>query len=614
MMATRFLIIIRRCAADLERPRRAARQLGLYPVLEADRLQVFVDGTDVIPFADDRGAILGHLFSRTNVPATILALAADEAAAAMRTKGQTLIERFWGSYVAVLDPLDGAEVHVVRDPSAGTPCFFVDKPEAVIVGSEASDVLYAAGVRPEVDWSAVARQLLGQDMPADTTALLGLQELNAGKRLSVSAEKIRTQTVWTPWDFVNRRKPDRGAIDPAPQLRHVVESCVGAWGSRFKHALLSVSGGLDSSIVAAALARNGRDFSCFTHSTIDAAGDERVFARRLTDALGVHLTEVFFEPTRVDVLKTAAPDFPRPIAHMLGQETLRASLEIGRARGADAYFTGVGGDNVFCSVRSASVIVDRMKVGDVGGALGTLGDLCRLTDCSVWDAAGRAAAKFMSGAHTYRQNRHEDFLSQAAIKQHGEWRPHPWLTSPHRLPGKAVHVAYILRSQNLLGAWPRGQGSKIAPLLSQPIIEACLSIPTWSWCEGGRDRAVARRAFADRLPPEIINRRSKGTPAAAAVQVYERNRGNLVDILSSGHLAREGILDVTSAVQALEDPRPPQARTYARLLQLADIEAWARGWRERRMEQPPKGGSEAQPMDKELAGSRGGNFQKVAGK
>src|SRR3546814_10817974 len=43
----------------------------------------------------------------------------------------------------------------------------------------------------------------------------------------------------------------------------------------------------------------------------------------------------------------------------------------------------------------------------------------------------------------------------------------------------------------------------VHPLMSQPIIEACLSVPSWEACRGGSDRSFTRRAFTGDLPPTV---------------------------------------------------------------------------------------------------------------
>lgn len=51
------------------------------------------------------------------------------------------------------------------------------------------------------------------------------------------------------------------------------------------------------------------------------------------------------------------------------------------------------------------------------------------------------------------------------------------------------------------------------PTAERNLIELCLSIPDEQYLRGGRMRALARDAFADRLPPQIINESRKGLQA-----------------------------------------------------------------------------------------------------
>src|SRR3546814_5721791 len=64
----------------------------------------------------------------------------------------------------------------------------------------------------------------------------------------------------------------------------------------------------------------------------------------------------------------------------------------------------------------------------------------------------------------------------------------------------------------------------IHPLLSQPVIEHCLAIPTWLQCAGGCDRSIARQAFKPDLPAKVIERRGKGSPQGFIYQIFYRFR------------------------------------------------------------------------------------------
>jgi asparagine synthase (glutamine-hydrolysing) len=157
---------------------------------------------------------------------------------------------------------------------------------------------------------------------------------------------------------------------------------------------------------------------------------------------------------------------------------------------------------------------------------------------------------------------------------------HPWLDAPaDALPGKAAHVAMLTRIQGTIDGFSRLEAPpQINPLLSQPIVEACLRIPTWQWCEGGQNRAVARLAFREDLPPRIVNRRSKGGPDSFAFDVIEANRALLREQLLEGVLAQRGLLDLKALENCLDARRWIQRDDYVRLSALAEAEAWVRHW------------------------------------
>jgi asparagine synthase (glutamine-hydrolysing) len=103
-------------------------------------------------------------------------------------------------------------------------------------------------------------------------------------------------------------------------------------------------------------------------------------------------------------------------------------------------------------------------------------------------------------------------------------------------------------------------------------------VPSWLWFEHGRNRAIARRAFADDLPADILQRRSKGTPDSFVAEIFETHRTALRRMLADGVLAKHGMIDLAAAFRVLDDPRPVHGDAFRRVLQFADVEAWARAW------------------------------------
>jgi asparagine synthase (glutamine-hydrolysing) len=114
------------------------------------------------------------------------------------------------------------------------------------------------------------------------------------------------------------------------------------------------------------------------------------------------------------------------------------------------------------------------------------------------------------------------------------------------------------------------------PLLSQPVMEACLAAPSWMWISGGRNRAVARDAFSDLLPRDVLSRRSKGTFMSYLGAVYQKNKERMCDFLLTGHLQAHGLLDADAVRSRIESPLPPRDESFTRIFELCMAENWVR--------------------------------------
>ena len=96
------------------------------------------------------------------------------------------------------------------------------------------------------------------------------------------------------------------------------------------------------------------------------------------------------------------------------------------------------------------------------------------------------------------------------------------------------------------------------------------------WFAGGRDRAVARAAFAGRLPADVIWRRGKGRMEALCAAAYMRQRAQLRDLLLGGRLADEGLLNRSAIEAYLARDLSDGEFDYFRLIEIGDVERWVR--------------------------------------
>jgi asparagine synthase (glutamine-hydrolysing) len=587
MTRPRFIALVRPSPeADAGLARRfeeRSRELpGLEPVFEAGMLSIAASACRPLVL-EGTGAIIGSLFRRGALRRADR-LEVEETARIAASRGGDLMERYWGPYLAILASPDGSGADVVRAPLGELPCYFARHEEAIVLASDAELLERFGFYRPAVAWDAVVRGLAVRDVRTPETCLLGLAELPGGQRLEIAGGQTRTCELWSPWRFAARGKQIARIGEAAEAVASAANECIAARASDYRRSVLMLSGGLDSSILAAGLSQCGAQVQALTLVTGDAAGDEREYARCTAAALGLPLEEGLRDVRRIDPGKSGASCLPRPCVRMFLQESSRLAGELARRTGANAIFGGGGGDNVFCSLQSSAPAADRLLTSGPGrNFLAAAYEISRLAQASLPAVILDAARRAWRGKGAFRPFCDASLLSPRAIEAIAPAEDHPWLAAaPGALPGKAAHVRLIAYAQSYVeGLDPLATPASAAPLLSQPLVETCLRIPTWLWFEEGRNRAAARRAFASRLPARIVQRRSKGTPDSFVAEIFETHRGTLRDILSGGQLISRGLVDRKRLLEALDDPRPASGDAFRRVLQFVDVEAWAQSWESR---------------------------------
>jgi asparagine synthase (glutamine-hydrolysing) len=153
-------------------------------------------------------------------------------------------------------------------------------------------------------------------------------------------------------------------------------------------------------------------------------------------------------------------------------------------------------------------------------------------------------------------------------------------------PGKLWHAASVavpLLSYDVLSL-PNDPES-IYPLMSQPVLELCLQLPTYVLIQGGQDRALARRAFAEDLPRQVARRTTKGGSTTIAKTLYEKNLPFIRELLLDGELVRAGYLDRKKLELNLRPGHAILGHAFGEILiEHLSTEAWLRSWSDK-----PKG-------------------------
>lgn len=224
--------------------------------------------------------------------------------------GDAVVEKLRGIFAfSIWDP-QRQRLFGARDPLGVKPYYYHATPELFLFGSEPKALLEHPAMPKRPDLEAVRIAVQYGYVPAPYAAFAGMRQLEPGSTLVVTAETLTTRRYWTPPELGTGTAVDidaqlDGRIDETVEIELMSEVPLGAF----------LSGGIDSSVVAASLAKNPHiqqrpQTFCigFPVPSFDESPHSKAIAENLglshrveivsADALGLldRLVEVYDEP------------------------------------------------------------------------------------------------------------------------------------------------------------------------------------------------------------------------------------------------------------------------------------------------------------------------------
>lgn len=575
-MSSRYIILLGRrlnrntdYALQLDRQLRVERMICK---LESASTRVFASADVPALPIPGHGLLIGRIFTKDGQPIS----------QRLDIDGSTheliscLLQNTWGGYLTILvDRVDSSMITLLRDPSGAMPCIYSLVDGEGFITSDIGLAVDLGLYRKEVDWQTIAHCLTFPCLKTARTALKHVSELLPGSILTCQGKDVSVCSAWSPWHFVEKGVRHRDPRVAAEDIRAAVSNVVRALSTADGRLIVELSGGLDSSIVAICL-RDVLPRVVFCTVVMPVSGtDERPYARLVTEALGQELVsvEVGFDNDRLEF------SVPRssvvPVISTPQNATNEAWEAAGIKHGVDNFFSGGGGDTIFCYLKTAAPATDAFRECGVMAGIAALANLAALHQCTIFKA-GRLTLKKM--LHQPRKTWKEDrtLLNPAYVSTVSEH--HPWIDAPPgTLPGDREKIHDLIGTQLFRETALRGaKHSTHFPLLSQPVMEACLKVPTWMWIADGRNRAVARQAFADHLPQVILDRRSKGSYLGYMASVYMRNKLKMREFLEEGQLCAHDLLDHSALTAFFAQDLAPRNLSFLRIFDLCAAENWVR--------------------------------------
>jgi asparagine synthase (glutamine-hydrolysing) len=401
-----------------------------------------------------------------------------------------LVDRLDGMYaIAILDR-DRRELHLARDRMGEKPLFYT---RASGRFAYASDLLVLASlpwVNLKVSPSALEYYLGLHYVPGDLTIFDCIHRVLPGERLIVPVDapeprRIRYYRPPLEFDGAVSDQDLNGVIVEAVESRLLADVPVGVF----------LSGGLDSSLIAAIAGANRRQIATFSMGFGSAAHDESPFAATVARAVGAdHHHFVFDNESFHSLLPKVAAALDEPIGdqallpvYWLCQEAKEYVTVVLSGEGADEVFGGYSYYRSHSDYEPLQRLVENSQ------------DLTPSGFPLLLDKPGRdrlVGGKQDSIPPWERDlidwlNRSSNTLQRATAADLASWLPDDLLIKFDRMA-----MAHSLEGR--------------APYLAPRVVESGMGLPASQKVNGIQSKLALRRIAAKWLPAEILSRPKQG--------------------------------------------------------------------------------------------------------
>lgn len=503
--------------------------------------------------------------------------------------GKDFVDLLNGMFaICVVDDRDRS-CTLYRDRLGIKPLYFATTPDGVAFGSELKALFHSGMVGAAIDETRVVPFLELFYVPGNATLCRGVEKLMPGERLELRPGAAPRRHTWWRLTAPLPPRPDAAPDEILDELDHLLEDATRMQLMADVPIGVSLSGGLDSSLIAYYAHRGDAEVRAYTISFPSTDPGELLCARQVAAELGVEQVEIsaaegdflaeLDRTTWFNDEPVADPAFyPALLVARAASEHVKVLLA---GSGADELFAGYG--HYRLSARASAYRVLAHVLGD-GLAARAVGMRRPQPERAAIRAFGRDRMPFHGRAMTHLTEADRAALREVAHTDHLEEIGERFRAAAHLDPQNRQlcvdtltylpHQLLSLLDRTTMAASIEGR----VPFLDHRVAEFAMTVHGRHKLGGRHENKILLRKLAARhLPPDVSRRKKHGFPNSVPQWLAPDNLGRIRDQLlgagtrgfAAGLLPRAWLESILATPAALGD----NALTVHSLLVL---ESWHR--------------------------------------
>jgi asparagine synthase (glutamine-hydrolysing) len=494
---------------------------GHQPMANEDRSVWIVFNGEVYNFPELRVWLLkeGHQFETRTDTETLIHL--------YEQVGFSMVDHLRGMFAFAIWDEKKRRLFCARDRFGIKPFFYHAGDDLFAFGSEIKAIVTDERVSRATDPAALDSYFHNGYIEGERTIYRSVRKLPPAHCMVIEPDKGIAPRIWRYWDIRMAPESGRGLEDWCEELEATLSEAV-------KIRLVSdvplgafLSGGIDSSVVVALMARHsGSPVKTFSMGFEEASHDELQYARAVARRYGTEHHEKTVRPQSVDLLPTLVAAYDEPFADSSAIPTYMVS-KFAREH-VTVVLSGDGGDELFAGYKVYNKIRRLNRWNKVPSSLreAVWGNVHRLLPEKM---VGKGLSYYLSlppdslqasfGIWTAQERRLlyvEDFrrvLGGRASEQHKENLGRlasggDWVARAQEVDMRTYLVDDILTKVDRVSMCNSLEAR--VPLLDHKVAELSFRMPTDLKMRDGEGKLVLKRAMAQHLPEEVLSHRKQG--------------------------------------------------------------------------------------------------------